>query len=295
MFKVKVIRLIISVIALWLPLRAESDLYAAAYWRNGDVVGVQSFYQVQRDDTLLEIARAYDIGYDAIVASNPKVDPFIPDLHRLIVLPTAWILPDVTAPAGIVVNIAEMRLYVFLGVGTPQVQSFPVGVGDIGKETPVGRYHVIEKIEHPYWYVPKSIQLEKPELPAIVPPGPDNPMGSYALRLSDKTILIHGTNRPWGIGTRNTHGCIRLYPEDISRLFRMIDVETPVIIVNQPVKAVFERNYVYLQVHDYGDGRDLYEEALKVLTRKKLMDQVDLVKVRKAVREKTGLMTVVSR
>ena len=188
-----------------------------------------------------------------------------------------------------------MRLFVFSHDSPQTVTTFPIGIGDQGKETPVGTFTIIEKIRNPAWYVPESIRKEKPELPPIVPPGPDNPMGSHALRLSNRTVLIHGTNRPWGIGTRNSHGCIRLYQKDIARLFRMVGRETPVVVVNQPVKAALRGDRVYLEVHDYGDRRDLYGETLRVLETKNLASRTDPVKIRKACRARTGLLTDVTK
>src|SRR3990172_8612705 len=156
-------------------------------------------------------------------------------------------------------------------------------------------FSIVEKIKDPAWHVPKTIREERPDLPAVVPPGPDNPMGSRALRLSNGTVLIHGTDRPWGIGARNSHGCVRLYEEDITRLFGMVDNGTPVAVVNQPVKVAAEGDRVFLEVHDYGDGRDLYQEALKLLNAKDLGDRVDLDKVRKANTERSGLVVDVSK
>ncbi|NJD62677.1 MAG: L,D-transpeptidase, partial [Deltaproteobacteria bacterium] len=173
--------------------------------------------------------------------------------------------------------------------------TFPIGIGDLGKDTPVGTFTVIQKIRNPAWHVPKSILRERPELPAIVPPGPDNPLGSHAIRLSRRSLLIHGTNRPWGIGTRSSRGCIRLYPEDIPRLFNIVRRGTTVTIVNQPVKAAAEGDRVYLEVHDYGDRDDLYGESLKVLEAKRLMNRVDLDKIRKASKERRGLLVDVSK
>lgn len=153
-----------------------------------------------------------------IAAANPGVDPFVPEPGRRIVIPTEWILPDAPIRNGIIVNIAEMRLFLLRAERARMVATFPIGVGDEGTETPVGVYSIVEKVKNPAWNVPRSIRVEQPDLPAVVPPGPDNPLGSRALRLSDRTLLIHGTNRPWGIGTRSSHGCIRLYEEDIARL-----------------------------------------------------------------------------
>ena len=276
------------------PISASSFL--AKYQREGTVIGRQRSYQVKTDESLPEIARQYDLGFGAITAANPGVDPFVPDLERRIVLPTEWILPDAPIRKGIVINIAEMRLFVYSRDRSPIVTTFPIGIGDEGKETPVGTFTVIEKIRNPAWHVPESIRRETPDLPAVVPPGPENPMGSHALRLSNPTVLIHGTNRPWGIGARVSHGCIRLYQEDIARLFEMVRRGTPVTIVNQPVKTAAIGDRVYLQVHDYEeDGRDLYDEALKVLEVKNLTSRVDLEKTRNACRERTGLLVDVSR
>ncbi|MGB7630044.1 MAG: L,D-transpeptidase family protein [Candidatus Deferrimicrobium sp.] len=269
--------------------------FAAGDRQERAIIGRQTIYRIEADESLLEIARRYDIGIGAISSANPGVDPFIPDPGRRIVLPTEWILPDAPIRKGIVVNIAEMRLFVFPHVRSKSVTTFPIGIGDQGKETPVGTFTIIEKITNPPWNVPMSIRKERPDLPAVVPPGPDNPMGSHALRLSRRTLLIHGTDRPWGIGMRNSHGCIRLYQEDIARLFGMVKRGTQVTIVNQPVKAAARGNRVYLQVHDYEDGRDLYREALKVLEAKNLTSRVDIEKTRKASRERTGLLVDVSR
>jgi L,D-transpeptidase ErfK/SrfK len=269
--------------------------FAAEHRLEGTILGRQRAHVIKPDESLLEIARLHDIGMGAISAANPGVDPFIPDPGRLILLPTEWILPDAPIRKGIVVNIAEMRLFVFSHDRPQTVTTFPIGIGDEGKETPVGTFTVIEKTKDPAWYVPESIRNERPDLPAVVPPGPDNPLGSHALRLSKPTVLIHGTNRPWGIGARVSHGCIRLYQEDIALLFGMIQLGTRVSVVDQPVKAAVEGDRIYLQVHDYKDGRDLYREALKVLEAKNLASRVDLKKTRNACRKRTGLLVDVSR
>ena len=282
-------------LAVLISCPIPTSSFAAEYHRWGTVIGRQTTYLVNADESLPEIARRYDIGFGAITSANPGVDSFVPDPGRWIVIPTQWILPDAPIRNGIVVNIAEMRLFVFSSDRSQSVTTFPIGIGDQGKETPVGTFTVIEKIRNPAWTVPESIRKEQPHLPAIVPPGPDNPMGSHALRLSNPTLLIHGTDRPWGIGTRNSHGCIRLYQEDIARLFGLVRRGTPVAIVNQPVKATVSGDRVYLQVHDYEDGMDLYREALKVLKTKSLASRVDLKKIRKASRERKGLLVDVTK
>lgn len=268
---------------------------AAEYRKDGVVLGGRRNYTIRADDSLFEVARRYDLGYTEITAANPGVDPFVPEPGRRVVLPTEWILPDAPIRKGIVVNIAEMRLFLLPSRGLRTVATFPIGIGDRGTETPVGRFSIVEKIRNPAWHVPKSIRKKEPDLPAVVPPGPDNPMGSRALRLSNWTVLIHGTDRPWGIGTRNSHGCIRLYEEDITRLFGMVGIGTPVAVVNQPVKATTRGNRVFLEVHNSGDGRDLYREAMKRLKAKGLSARIDLDKVKAATTARNGLVVDVSK
>ncbi|MGE5753367.1 MAG: L,D-transpeptidase family protein [Deltaproteobacteria bacterium] len=285
----------LATLAALISCTAPASSFAAGNQRNGSIIGRQITRLIQADETLPEIARRFGIGYGEITAANPGVDPFVPEPGRRIVLPTEWILPDAPIREGIVINIAEMRLFVFPNDSSRTVMTFPIGIGDQGKDTPVGTYTIVEKIRNPAWHVPESIRRERPDLPAIVPPGPDNPLGSHALRLSERSLLIHGTNRPWGIGMRSSHGCIRLYPEDIPRLFEIVGLGTSVAIVNQPVKAAVEGNHVYLEVHDYGDGEDLFGEALKVLEAKRLLIRVDLEKIRKASGGKRGLLVDVSK
>lgn len=278
-----------------LAVLSTTPAAAAEYRWGGAVVGGRQIYAIRADDSLPEVARKFGLGYTEITAANPGVDPFVPEPGRQIVLPTEWILPKAPIRKGIVINIAEMRLYLLPAHGARTVITFPVAVGDEGTETPVGRFTIVEKIKDPAWYVPKSIRREQPDLPAVVPPGPDNPMGSRALRLSSGSLLIHGTDRPWGIGTRSSHGCLRLYEEDITRLFELVGNGTPVAVVNQPVKVAAEGDRVFLEIHDSGNGRDLYQEVLDLLNAKELAYRIDWNKVRTAEAERSGLVVEVSR
>ena len=264
------------------------DASGAEYRAKSDIIGTLGTYLVKTDDSLIELARKFDLGYNAIVAANPGVDPILPEIMTVLDIPSSWIIPDVPQHHGIVINISEMRLYYFPGDHGDRVVTFPIGIGDEGWETPTGTYRIIEKIANPSWHVPESIHKEKPELPPIVPPGPENPLGTHALRLSMGTVLIHGTDRPFGIGRRVSHGCIHLYPEDITQLFGQVGIGTKVTIVRQPVKAAIENNRVLLEVH--GDpGEDLYDAANELLVQKGVMDRVDPEKLATVAAEKNGM------
>ena len=259
-----------------------------------DIFGANQDYKVNENDSLLEIARKFDVGTNEIVYANPGVDPFVPENGSIVQIPTIWILPEVPVTSGIVINLPEFRLYVFPSNDPGTISTFPIGIGDLGKDTPTGNYTIIEKIINPAWVVPESILKEKPELPKVVPPGPDNPMGTHALRLSLGNVLIHGTDRPWGIGLRSSHGCLRLYPEDIVRLFKIVDLGTRVTIVNQPVKVAFNDGKVFVEVHKYED-KNYQGQAIKLLRGKKLLTKVDMPKLNRALKEMKGLPVDITR
>lgn len=221
-----------------------------------------------RDTTLLDIAREHGFGYQDLKLLNPTIDTWMPKDGELVQLPSRFILPNV-ARKGIVLNIPEMRLYYFPPhkKGEPgKVVTYPLGIGREGWDTPYKQTRIIGKKVHPDWHPPKSIRQEHEDagdpLPEIVKAGPDNPLGDYALRLGLPAYLIHGTNKPWGIGMRVSHGCIRLYPEDIAELFDKVKVGTLVNIINNPYKIGEEDGVLYLEAHpplkigikdEYGD------------------------------------------
>lgn len=222
-----------------------------------DLIGEEASTVSQYEDTMPDIARRYGLGYEEILAANPGADPWLPGAGLDIALPTRHILPAVPQE-GVVVNLPEHRLYYFpkARAGQPaQVISHPISVGQMDWETPLGVTTVVAKVRKPTWYPPQSIRdqhaREGTPLPASVPPGPDNPLGDYALRLGipGGAYLIHGTNKPVGVGMQITHGCIRMYPEDIESLFRRVEVGTPVRIVNQAVKTGWDGDVLYLEVH----------------------------------------------
>jgi len=252
------------------------------------VVGSVKHYKIADKESLLEVARKFDLGFNAIVAANPKLDPWIPPAGTPVAIPTAWILPDLPEGSGIVINISELRLYCFPRKPSGSVVTFPLGIGDQGRETPVGSYTVVEKIQGPAWHVPKSIRSEYPQLPKIVPPGPDNPLGSHALRLSRAGILVHGTNRPWGIGRRSSHGCLRLYPEDIVKLFELVEKGTRVTIISQPIKVCSMGNKIFVETHRHESDDSPVGRALQLLASKNLLARTDFNKLIRAVEEMKG-------
>lgn len=210
-----------------------------------DLIGHIEYYVTDGQTTLLEVAHHYDIGVPHISALNPGVDAWVPGSGRTLTLPTAHILPD--APhEGLVINRPELRLYYFPGNGP--VQTYSIGVGKDGLNTPVGKTWVVRKQVHPTWHPTEASFREKPWLPKAVPPGPDNPMGDYAMYLGWPAYAIHGTNRVYGVGRRVSHGCIRLYPEGIEKLFREVPVGTKVTVVDQSVKVGWHKGELYMEV-----------------------------------------------
>jgi L,D-transpeptidase ErfK/SrfK len=262
---------------------------AASYRLAGSCIGELKQYRIKTNESLMEVARNFGLGYNAIAAANPELDPWTPPAGSLIELPTAWILPDLPQRSGIVINLPELRLYYFPKKASETVLTFPLGIGDQGRATPVGSYRVIEKITNPAWHVPKTIRSELPGLPKVVPPGADNPLGHHALRLSRPDLLIHGTNRPWGIGRRSSHGCLRLYPEDIAQLFAQVPKGTRVTVINQPLKACAQGRQVFVEVHRPAYGRNEAGTALHLLSDKKLLARTDFAKLLSALEEMKGM------
>lgn len=220
------------------------------------VVGTLQVIRTRQEDTFIDIAQAYDLGYDELVEANPGVDPWLPGDGTEIVLPSRFVLPD--APReGIVLNVASKRLFYFPKPwpgAAPVVHTFPISIGREGWATPLGRTKVVSKKKDPPWRVPASIRREHAEngdpLPAVVPPGPDNPLGRHAMRLAlPGDFLIHGTNKPAGVGMRVSHGCIRMNPGDIEWLFPQVAVGTPVHIVNQPLLVGVRGGALYVEAH----------------------------------------------
>jgi L,D-transpeptidase ErfK/SrfK len=221
-----------------------------------DIIGQIITITADRNNTLLDIAREYDIGQNEILHANPDVDRWLPADNTAVILPNRFILPN-TKRSGLVINLPEMRLYYYPKPKTgerPVVITHPVSVGRMDWDTPLGKTRIISKKEDPSWRPPQSIKDEaiakgEDPPPDIVEPGPDNPLGRYAMRLGIPGYLIHSTNKPYGVGMRVTHGCLRMYPEDIERLFEAIPVNTAVELVNQPIKLGWLAGSLFLELH----------------------------------------------
>ncbi len=213
------------------------------------VIGRNRPYVVGPGDTLIELARRAGVGYGTLVGANPTVDPWLPPPGEVIILPFAAILPHGAGP-GITINLAELRLYlIWEEEGRRLVRIYPIGIGREGRHTPEGTFKVVSRAQNPSWTPPPSIRQEHPELPQVVPSGPDNPLGEFWIGISADGIGIHGTHKPYGIGRHVSSGCIRLYPEDIRDLYHRVRAGTPVRILYQPVKLGVAGDRVYLEVH----------------------------------------------
>jgi len=242
-----------------------------------DVVGHESIAIVDSGDTLADIARQYNLGHEEIRIANPEVEFWLPGDGTQVDIPSRFVLPEAERK-GFVLNLPEMRLYYFPRNSDPDSAAIlithPVSIGRRDWETPLHTTRIVTKVRNPSWVPPDSIRREHAEmgekLPRVVPPGPDNPLGDYALKLALEGYLLHGTNRPYGVGMRVTHGCIRLYPEDIEQLFDSVEVGTPVQFVNQPVKVGWGEDGLYIEVHpvleeDERTTADLMSLALALL------------------------------
>jgi L,D-transpeptidase ErfK/SrfK len=272
-------------------IAATAPVYAEVFElppEGHDVIGTVSAITARYEDTLVDIARRHGLGYYDLVRANPGVDVWVPGEGTQVVLPTRFVLPP-GPREGVVLNLAEYRMYYY-----PQpepgeqavVMTYPISIGRMDWETPLGVTRVIAKAVNPTWYPPQSVRKEHEEqgrpLPSVVPPGPDNPLGAFAMRLGLPGYLIHGTNRPAGVGMRVTHGCIRMFPEDIEFLFPKIDVKTPVRIVNMPVKIGWFGDELVLESHPVletvavpiDDEGEMPEEALVTEMPKSPLTQV---------------------
>jgi L,D-transpeptidase ErfK/SrfK len=248
------------------------------------IVGEVRTHRVRKGDTLMDLARLYSLGYNEIVEANPGLDPWVPPIGATVILPTQWILPCCSY-SGIIVNIPEMRLfYMRRGAepGTTQVFTYPVGLGRDEWQTPTGSFRVSGKTVNPQWNIPESIRkehiAERGDYRTFIPGGaPDNPLGSRRLELTLPMYRIHGTDIPWGVGMQVSHGCIRLYPEDIERLFPLVPIGTPGEFTYQVVKLGRLNGAIFAEIHEdiYGRSPAIFRQTMGVVEARGFGGQVD--------------------
>lgn len=266
-------------------------------------------YRTAYEDTLLDLAREFKLGYVEMVAANPGTDPWVPGEGTDVVLPTVHLMPDLgqEKPEGIIINLADMRLYYF-EEGSAAPRSFPIGIGRDGLNTPTGITKVTHKKKEPTWRPTERMRREDPELPAVVPAGPDNPLGTRAMYLGWPEYLIHGTNKPWGVGRRVSSGCVRMYPEDVEALYEIVKVGTKVTVVDQPIKLGWIGGELFMEAHPTQEqsdqleakgqfdpqlGSEIVEQILTVVGDKR--GRLDWGGIRKAAVERRGYPIQITR
>ncbi len=243
----------------WLSLaQAQEESLQGRYplSASSNVVGRMSIVEASADDTLLDLGLSNNVGYNAITQANPETSIWLPGEGARVLLPTRYVLPP-GPREGIVINIAELRLYYYPSTRpgeSASVETYPIGIGRMDWKTPLGTTQITAKVEQPSWYPPQSVIAEHAEngdiLPRVVPPGPDNPLGDYAIILGIPGYLIHGTNRPDGVGMRVSHGCIRMLSDDIENLIYRVPKGTTVRLINEPVKLGWTmENLLEIQAH----------------------------------------------
>ena len=274
--------------------------------QSSDIIGKEVKYTVREKETLIDIARKFDISFADIMSANGRIDPWLPKKNRKILIPNRHIMPSVKRD-GIIINLGDLRIYFYknhLLIGT-----YPIGIGRSGWETPLGLAEVIEKKTDPFWIPPDSVREEDPSLPKIVAPGEDNPLGTRAIYLSMPSYLIHGTNKPYGVGMKVSHGCIRMYPEHVERFYDLVQIGTKVNIIDQPIKAGWDNEELYIEVHSLpkyvaedktinaNDRKNFYPLATQVVQRAagtKIV-HVDWDNVFKAVIEAKGIPVKITK
>lgn len=260
------------------------------------LVGSNRRYLLAPGDTLIEMARRSGTGYQAMIQANPGIDPWLPPAGKEIELPYAFILPLETGK-GITINLAECRLYlVWREKDVRKVRAYPIGIGREGTDTPTGNFVIVSKVRNPTWFPPAEIRKKTPGMPSSVPPGPNNPLGEHWLGLSIDGYGIHGTTKTFGIGRRVSHGCLRLYPEDIRDLSRKVHTGTPVSIIHQPIKVGLNNQELYLEVHPALS--ESMEDALAELWRQiaslPWQGRLNMTEVHKVIREQRGIPILIS-
>jgi L,D-transpeptidase ErfK/SrfK len=269
------------------------------------VVGTSRGYKVRKGDTFLDIAREYDLGYNELVEANRGIDPWVPAVGKEILLPTEWVLPR-GVKGGLVLNIPEMRFYYYIpsprsGGKSSMVITYPVGLGRQDWQTPQASFRIRGKTRNPAWVIPESIKAERladdGATDSVIPGGhPDNPLGKFRLELTLPSYAIHGTNKNWGIGMQVSHGCVRMYPEDIEAFFPLVRVGAEGHFTYQPVKLGIRRGRIMVEVHEdiYGVAPWPWMLAKELVDEMEVERYVDKERLEAAVAAASGVPTDVS-
>lgn len=291
----------ISILFLFIAI-FPCTTHATTYETHGNLIGKIQYYTVKEKDTLYTIARKFDVGIVELLSANPKANIWKPKIGTELIIPTQHILPQV-AHEGIIANLSELRLYYF--TADNNVMTFPVAIGKKNWETRQGETSIIMKVEHPSWTPPQSIREENPDLPDIIPAGKNNPLGDYAIKLGWQNYVIHGTNKPYSVGKRASHGCIRMYPEDIAQLFSAISVGTKVTVIDTEYKLSWHGINLFIEVNYNQEQSDIVAQNKipKIWKIKGLDDgikkiagnnaNIDWEAVKKAATQKNGVPTVI--
>lgn len=257
------------------------------------VVGSERNHFIQPKETVMDIARNFGLGFWELKSLYRDLDTWIPLEGLKLKIPATWILPK-TRHEGIVINVPEMRLYLFIK-SILMVKTYPVGIGVLDGRTPFGTFYVTGKLENPTWYIPPSLQKKHGR--TSIPPGPENPLGTHWISLSRNGYGIHGTDFPWGVGRLVSHGCIRLYPEDIENLYPLVRIGMPVEIIYEPVKFGFRHNKISVEVH-----KDIYQQIPNFLRygfaqmkKEGLEKRINLKKFTMALVERKGIPVDITR
>lgn len=271
-----------------------------------DIVGQVQVIKAKYEDTFADLGKTYDLGYQEMIAANPGVDAWLPGTGTEVIIPTRFILPP-GPREGIVINIAEYRLYYF-PKGKNVVYTYPLGIGREGWGSPIAHTSIVAKTKDPAWYPPASIRAEHAAdgdpLPTVIPPGPDNPLGPYKMSLGVPGYLIHGSNKKFGIGTRTSHGCFRMYNNDVTEIFPMVPVGTSVRIINEPYKFGRADGKIYLEAHtpidDHGNPSvvDKHTAVINALLKREDIAnqmQLDWNTVRDVVAAEDGLPVAIAQ
>jgi L,D-transpeptidase ErfK/SrfK len=263
-------------------------------------------YRISSGETLLDVARKFKVGYVELVAANPDTDPWLPPRGKRVVIPRMHIPPR-GETEGIVINVADMRLYYYASPHRPP-RSYAIGIGREGLTTPLGHTTIVRKTKDPTWKPTPRMRKEDPTLPALMPAGPDNPMGTRALYLGWTPYAIHGSNKAWAVGRRISSGCVRMYNEDIEELFELAPIGTKVTVVDQPIKFGWIDGELYMEAHPTKKEQDRLQLGDKVeasvsptvVAQAKTWAgsqaaRVDLERVREVARERRGYPVRITR